>query len=371
MTSMPQQATAVELTRLPAADEVVLGVDTHKDVHVAAIITALGLLVATASFPATAAGYAELLGWAQQFGTLHRAGVEGTGSYGASLARYLRACGVTVIEVNRPDRSMRRHRGKTDAVDAEAAARAVVSGRATVTPKTGDGAVEMLRVFKVAKDSAVKARTQAINQLKGILVSADPALREELSGLTAHQLVTRCASLDSEPCAGVAGAVAHTLGVLARRIQNLSAEVRDLEKLITDQVHDTAPQLLDLFGVGQDSAATLLIAAGDNPDRLAHEAAFAALCGVSPVEMSSGKTQRRRLNRGGNRQANAALFRVILTRIRCHPETRAYLQRRTAEGRTKREIIRCLKRYLARQIYKIIRTSLAVVTPVSDTAAAA
>jgi transposase len=350
---------------------VVLGVDTHKEVHVAAIVTALGLLVATASFPATAGGYAELLSWARQFGTLHRAGIEGTGSYGAALARHLRACEVTVIEVNRPDRSMRRHRGKTDAVDAEAAARAVISGRATVTPKTGDGTVEMLRVFKVAKDSATKARTQAINQLKGILVSADPVLHEELHGLTTHQLVTRCASLDGDARQGVGGAVVHTLRVLAYRIQHLNAEIREFEKIITEQIRDTAPDLLDLFGVGQDSAATLLIAAGDNPDRLAHEAAFAALCGVSPVEMSSGKTQRRRLNRGGNRQANAALFRVILTRIRCHPETRAYLQRRTAEGRTKREIIRCLKRYLARHIYKIIRASLAIATPAPATAAAA
>jgi transposase len=170
----------------------------------------------------------------------------------------------------------------------------------------------------------------------------------------------RSTALGAEPRAGVAGAVAHPLSILASRIQNLNAEISDLEKLITEQVRKTAPELLDLFGVGQDFAATLLIAAGDNPDRLAHEAAFAALCGVSPVEMSFGKTQRRRLNRGGNRQANAALFRVVLTRLRCHPETRACLQRRTTEGRGKREIIRCLKRYLARQIYKIIRASIAV-----------
>ncbi|MGA5135414.1 transposase [Streptomyces olivoreticuli] len=193
---------------------------------------------------------------------------------------------------------------------------------------------------------------------------------ERLSGLTAHQLVTRCTALDAEARTGVAGAVARTLGILANRIQNLNAEISDLEKLITEQVRTTAPELLDLFGVGQDSAATLLIAAGDNPGRLASEAAFAALCGVSPVEMSSGKTQRRRLNRGGNRQANAALFRVVLTRLRCHPETRAYLQRRTTKGRGEREIIRCLKRYLARQIHKIIRASIAVGAPASSTAIA-
>ena len=227
-------------------------------------------------------------------------------------------------------------------MDAEAAARAVISSRATVTPQTGDGAVEMLRVFKVAKNSAVKARTQAVNELKGILVNVEPALREALSGLTAHQLVRGCACLDAAPCDGVAGAVVHSLRVLANRIQHLNDEVNDLEKLITDQVRMTAPALLDLCRVGQDAATTLLIAAGDNPDRLAHEAAFAALCGVNPVEMSSGKTQRRRRNRGGNRQTNAALFRVLLTRLRRHPETRDYLQQRTAEGRTNRDIIRCL-----------------------------
>lgn len=242
MTSMPEQTATVESTRLPTADEVVLGVDTHKDEHVAAVVTALGLLAATASFPATAAGYEELHAWARKFGVVRRAGVEGTGSYGAALARHLRACGVTVIEVNRPDRSMRRHRGKTDAVDAESAARAVISGRATVTPKTGDGAVEMLRAFKIAKGSAIKARTQAINQLKGILVNAEPSLREALSGLTTHQLVTHCIALDAEPRAGVAGAVARTLSILASRVQNLNAEISDLEKLTTEQVRKTAPR---------------------------------------------------------------------------------------------------------------------------------
>lgn len=199
MTSMPEQTATLESTRLPIADEGVLGGDTHKDEHVAAVVTALGLLAATASFPATAAGYEELHAWAEKYGVVRRAGIEGTGSYGAALARQLRASGVTVIEVNRPDRSMRRHRGKTDAVDAEAAARAVLSGRATVTPKTGDGAVEMLRFFEIAKGPAIKARTQAINQLKGILVNAEPALRGALSGLTTHQLVTRCTALGAEP----------------------------------------------------------------------------------------------------------------------------------------------------------------------------
>ncbi|WP_406335740.1 IS110 family transposase [Streptomyces sp. NBC_00203] len=349
------------------AEPVILGVDTHKDVHVAAVVTEGGRLLDSGGFPASAVGYDELLAWARDFGPVLRAGVEGTGSYGAGLCRHLRAAGVAVTEVNRPDRALRRRHGKSDAVDAEAAARSVISGRATTVPKAGDGAVEMLRLFKLAKDSAVKSRTQAINQLKSVLISADPALREHLAGLSTTALVSQCAQFEPIPRADVDNAVQYTLRLLARRIQHLTEEIRSLEKHLTAQVNDTAPELLQLFGVGQDSAATLLIAAGDNPERLASEASFAALCGTSPVEMSSGKTQRRRLNRGGNRQANAALFRVILTRLRCHDSTRDYLARRTAQGRTKREIIRCLKRYLARAIYKIIRSSI----PLPTTATAA
>jgi transposase len=192
MPSMPQPVTGNQDDS--AANEVILGVDTHNDVHVAAVITALGVLLSSTNFPATAVGYRALLAWVGSFGTLRRAGVEGTGSYGAALARHLRAAGVEVIEVNQPDKAHRRRRGKTDTLDAEAAARAVLSGRASGSAKAGDGPVEMLRVFKVAKDSAVKARTQAINQLKAALVAADPALREALSGLTNTMLIRRCAS---------------------------------------------------------------------------------------------------------------------------------------------------------------------------------
>lgn len=337
-------------------DEVVLGVDTHKDFHVAAVTTVLGAVLATSSCPTTAVGYRSLLTWARGFGLVRRAGVEGTGSYGAALTRFLRVEGVAVTEVNRPDRAKRRRRGKNDTVDAEAAAQAVISGMATATPKSGDGPVEQIRVYKIAKDSAVKARRQAINQLKAILVNAEPELRESLAGLGTMALVTRCAKLD-EPAAA-ASAVMHTLSVLARRVKSLDAEIADLLARITALVKSAAPALLDVYGVGADSAAVLLVTAGDNPDRLTSESAFAALCGVSPVEMSSGKTIRHRLNRGGNRQANAALFRVIITRLRDEPHTRAYLARRTAEGRTKREIMRCLKRFLARDLFRIIHSAL-------------
>jgi transposase len=332
----------------------VIGVDTHKDIHVVVALTPTGRMLGSSSFPATVAGYGSLLAWARAFGSDVIAGVEGTGSWGAGLMRFLSRQKITVIEVNRPDRSMRRRRGKSDTVDAEAAARAVISGQASVTPKSADGPVEAMRFYKVAKDSALKSRTQAVNQLKGVIVNGDPVLREQLTGMTTHAQVQHCADLTDEPGEPARRASRRTLCFLARRIQSLSIEIRQLERLITDEVNATRPELLDQFGVGHDSAAILLIAAGDNPERLRTEASFAALCGVTPVERSSGKTQRRRLNRGGNRQANAALFRIALTRLRADPRTRAYVQRRTNNGLTKREILRCLKRYIARELYKII-----------------
>jgi transposase len=344
--------------------EVVLGVDTHKDVHVAAVSTAVGAMLATSSFPATAQGYSNLLEWARRYGVVGRAGVEGTGSYGAALARYLSREGVTVIEVNRPDRAMRRSRGKTDVVDAEAAARAVISGRAVGVAKIGRGPVEQLRVYKIAKDSAVKARVQATTQLRAILVNADPLLRQSLIGLSTRALIVRCAELP-EASDETDAAVVPTLRTLARRIHHLADEIADLLARITSTVQATAANLLDQYGVGPDSAAILLIAAGDNPDRVTSESAFAALCGVSPVEMSSGKTRRRRLNRGGNRQANAALYRIVSTRLRVEPRTREYAARRTQDGRSKREIIRRLKRYAARELFQLIHAAIPATSPSS------
>jgi transposase len=337
-----------------AAGEVVLGVDTHKDLHAAAVINPLGVLLSSKMFPATTAGYRALLAWVDTFGVLRRAGVECTGSYGAALARHLRAAGVEVIEVNQPDKATRRRRGKTDTLDAEAAARAVLSGRASATAKAGDGPVEMLRMFKLAKASAVKARTQTINQLKAVLIAADPQLRETLSGLSNLLLIRRCTQLDIDTPQDTTSAAAYTLRLLARRILALTDEIRDLEHQITTTVTSHTPHLLTRRGIGPDNAAALLIAAGDNPDRLRSEASFAALCGVSPLEASSGKTSRRRLNRGGDRQANSALYRIALSRLRWDTRTRDYLTRRITEGKTRREAIRCLKRYIAREIYQII-----------------
>lgn len=337
---------------------VVLGVDTHKDVHVAAALDELGMLVAAQSFPATAAGYRMLLAWARSFGQVRQAGVEGTGSFGAALTRYLHGEGVQVVEVHQPDKSLRRRRGKTDAVDAEAAARAVLSAHATAVPKAGDGHVEAMRVFKLARDSAVKSRSQAINQFKAVLINVDPVLRESLEGLGAKTLVRRCAELPEPSPAGSTPAftaAVYTLRLLARRIQQLTAEAYALEKQLRAAVAAHSPQLLERPGIGPDSAATLLITLGDNPERVRGQASFAALCGVSPVQASSGKTQRLRLNRGGDRQANAALFRIVLTRLRRHQSTHEYLQRRTSEGKTRREIIRCLKYYVAREVYHLVR----------------
>ena len=309
----------------------------------------------TAAFPTTTAGYRELLGWARNFGVLCRAGVEGTGSYGAALSRYLGQHEITVVEVNRPDWAARRRHGKTDTVDATAAAHAVLSARATGTAKTGDGPVEMLRMFKLARASAVKSRTQAVNQLKAVIIGADPALRETLTGLSPAALIRHCACLPPVSPTDVATATRYTLRRLAQRIQALTREARELQLQITAVIHAHAPQLLHHKGVGPDSAAALLITAGDNPDRMRSEASFAALCGVSPIEASSGKTRRRRLNRGGDRRANAALYRIALTRSRCDPRTRDYLDRRATQGLTRREAIRCVKRYVAREIYNLVR----------------
>lgn len=344
--------------------EVVLGVDTHKDAHVATVLNSLGAVLGTACFATTAAGYRALLAWAQTFGLVARAGVECTGTYGKGLARHLSVGDVEVVEVNAPDRATRRRRGKTDTIDAEAAARAVLSGRADAVAKSGDGTVEMLRMFKLAKASAIKSRTQAINQLKNVLVAADATLRDSLAGLTTKALIRHCAELTVQTCDDVAGATLYTLRLLAQRIQQLSTEITDLNSKLTTAIAAHAPTLLQQTGIGADCGAELLIAAGDNPERLRSEASFAALCGTSPVEASSGKTHRRRLNRGGNRHANSALHLIVVTRLRWCPRTRAYLQRRTAEGLSKRDIMRCLKRYIAREIYQIITEAQHPAAPV-------
>ena len=337
------------------AVQIIIGVDTHKDQHVAVALDGRGVRLDEKHVPVATCGYEELERWSCNLGQVYAFGVEGTGSYGAGLARFLTDRGYTVVEVNRPDRSVRYRKGKSDPTDAEMAARAVLAGVADATPKSGKGEVEMIRMLKSAKDSAVKARTQAVNQMKALVVTAPAELRETLDGLTTSALVKRCRSFRPGRLNNPTAAAKYALRSLACRYRQLSKEIQDLKAELERLTQATAPALVKAFGIGPDTAAALLIAAGSNPDRLHSEAAFASLCGVSPVPASSGKTNRHRLNRGGDRQANAALYRIVVVRL-CHDlRTQAYLRRRTAEGMSKIEVIRCLKRYVAREVYSIIR----------------
>jgi transposase len=341
---------------------VVLGVDTHGETHHAALVDHLGRHLGDAEFAVTPAGYRGLLAWAQRHGAIVRAGVEGTGSYGAGLARYLHGAGVVVIEVNRPDRSARRMAGKSDPLDAYAAARAVLNGSATGLPKSRAGAVEAIRVLRVARRGAVKARTQTVNQLKALIITAPEDLRERLAGLSLVTLVRVCAQLRPGATGAQLSVLANpalaatkaALRRLARRYQQLTDEIAELDAEIHPLVKATAPQLLALQGVGPEVAGQLLATAGDNPDRLRSEASFAHLCGVAPLPASSGRTRRHRLNRGGDRAANNALYTIVLTRLRLDPRTHAYVARRTAEGLTSKEIVRCLKRHVAREVYRAL-----------------
>jgi transposase len=251
------------------------------------------------SVPTSANGYERLLCWAEGFGPVRCAGIEGTSSYGAGLARHLKAAGISVMEVERPKRRHLRRKGKSHPLDAEAAARTVLAGEAVGEPKSGDGKVEMIRVLRSARQSAVKARSQAANQLQALLVTAPEDLRHRLRQLPTKELVATCARLrlGSDPDA---------LRSVARRYQALSREIAELDAQLDQLVaQEVAPELVCLAGIGTDHAATLLIVAGDNPQRLSSEASFASLCGVSPIEASSGKVVRHRLNRGGNRDARA------------------------------------------------------------------
>jgi transposase len=285
-------------------------------------------------------------------GDLVKVGVEGTGSYGAGLARYLATQGVEVARVMRPNRQARRRRGKSDTADAIAAALAALNGEASGKPKSGDGTVESIRALQVARRGAVKARTQAGNKLRDLAVTAPQMLREKLAALPTLKRVRLAARFRSADLTSPAGAAKAAMATVARRHQALIAELDiALETLLG---HAAPPGFLARTGVGTRSAATLLVTAGDNPGRLRTEASFAALCGGSPVDASSGKQRRHRLNRGGDRQANSALWRIVFTQMATDPRTQAYVARRTAEGKTTREIIRCLERYVAREVYKTL-----------------
>ena len=340
---------------------VTVGVDTHIDQHVGVALDQFGRRLGTRSVPTTPAGFATLLAWAAGFGVIERIGIEGTGSYGAGLARWLGARGLTIVEVERPHRhgrQVRRRRGKSDPLDAEAAARAVQAGTVTGQPKAGDGQVEMIRTLRLARRSAMKARTQAANQLHALVVTAPDDLRARLRPLTTTELITLVAAfllVRTGTALGTPLAAAKlALKGLAIRYRQLSAEIDALDMYLEQLVSTVAPQLLAVKGVGTDIAGALLVAAGDNPERLRSEAAFASLCGVAPIPASSGKTSRHRLSRGGDRDANRALYLLAVGRMGWDPATRTYVTRRIADGLSKAEIIRCLKRYLAREIYRLL-----------------
>lgn len=345
--------TSVTATLEPG--QIVVGVDTHKDTNALAVLNQDSRRIGAAEFATTGAGIAAAIAWAQTLGVVVMWAIEGTGSYGAGLTRALLGAGQPVVEVSSPNRRTRRIRGgKTDQIDAEAAARSYLADYATATPKTGAGKVELLRITRNAKDSAMKARTAAMNELRAVIVTAPVELRDQLRGLTPTALVDTCAALRPAGTGPTAGA-RKVLRLLARRHQYLTEDITTLQTDLADLVRTVNPALLDTFAVGPDTAAALLIAVGDNPERLTHEAAFAALCGTSPIPASSGQTDRMRLNRGGNRQANAALHRIIIVRLAHHAETRAYMAAHlNKSGTNKRQIIRILKRYLARRLFPIL-----------------
>ena len=333
---------------------VVGGVDTHADVHVAAALDENGGLLGIESFPTNEAGYRSLADWLSGFGPVVRVGVEGTGSYGVGLARHLHDAGVEVVEVDRPNRQKRRRLGKSDPIDAEAAARAALSGEATVTPKWRDGTVEQIRVLMIARRSARMQRNQTLNQLRQIVICAPEEIRVRFKDRYKTGLVSEAAAMrprkGSDPIVFTTNTV---IRGLARRIRDLNDEMRSIDDALTELIGATAPSLLECHGVGVVTAATLLVTAGDNPDRLHTERSWAHLCGVAPVPAGSGKTTGRvRLSHGGNRHANAALYQIVLTRMSSDPDTRNYVRRRRAEGLSTREIMRCLKRYVARQTFK-------------------
>jgi transposase len=337
------------------------GVDTHSATHHAAIIDTRGRMLDDAEFPATSAGYESMLTWMRSQGKISQVGVEGTGAYGAGLTRYLHEHNVKVLEVPRPDRRLRRQRGKSDPIDAEAAARTVLAGKASGAPKLADGPIEAIRMLRVARIGAVKAKTAAINTLRSMLITAPETLRTQLHGLSAAQLVGVCARLrpDFANLADPVHASKAALRSLAIRVQHLEFETRTLRMQLDLLTEHVAPTTSAVFGLGPDTVSALLITIGDNPDRLRSEAAFAHLCGVAPIPASSGKTNRHRLHRGGDRSGNSALHIATIVRLRYDPRSRAYADRRTTEGLSMPEIIRCQKRYLAREVFQAIRTDFA------------
>lgn len=350
------------MTRTSDSRQVVGGVDTHKQTHHAAVLdAATGKLLADREFAATAAGYRQLVMWMRGYGEVLKVGIEGTGSYGVGLCRQFKAINVTVVEVMRPNRQARRARGKSDPIDAINAARSVLSESAVTAPKDHDGFVEAIRLLHATRRSAAKARKAAIAQIHGLLWGAPEELREKLRGHNRAALVARCARLRVPAGAAPddpAATARHMLRRLAKRVQYLDEEIAEANEQLKTILDEHAPNLMQVYGVGTEAASQILITAGENADRLHGEASLARICGVAPIPASSGQTTRHRLHRGGDRAANCAIHLIVVNRLRWHEQTRAYLERRTQEGRTKKEIIRCLKRAVVRELYRAVKTDL-------------
>jgi transposase len=342
------------MTNPSVAQRIIVGVDTHTDVHVAAAIDVHGRLLGYHTAATTERGCSDLHQWALTLAPRIQYGVEGTGSYGAGLSRFLQTQGSSVVEIRGPNRKLRRDRGKSDTIDAEAAARAVLAGASFIEPKAGNDWVEQLRILRVARRSAIQARTQTINQMYAVVVGAPHDLHDQLHRLSRHQLLTHAARFRVGHLDDAHSVARWTLRLLAHRHRALTAEITAIDSVVAPLIRSHAPSMLALYGVGPEVAGALLVVAGDNPERLRSEASFAALCGVTPLPASSGKTQRHRLNRGGDRRGNTALWRIAMTRMNCDARTRDYVRRRTSEGLSKREILRCLKRYIAREIFQVL-----------------
>ncbi|WP_235916737.1 IS110 family transposase [Antrihabitans cavernicola] len=340
---------------------VVVGVDAHKDTHHGVILTTTGQRLADRQFEATSAGYRQLRDWVREFGAEAVFAVESTGSYGAGLTRYLLDAGHEVREVNTPHAHAKARRGKTDALDAEAAARKVLAGDAIASPKTSSGAVESIRMLTVARNSAVKARSVALVQLQSVLVTAPASLREQITVTGIRRQAAVCGKFrpDIARLSDPVQAAKLTLKTLAQRITELDTEIAALDSHLETLVADVAPTLVSRTGIGAGHAAQFLITAGQNVQRLHSEAAFARLCGAAPIPVSSGRTDRMRLHRGGDRQANRALHMVVVVRLRFDQRTIDYMRRRRAEGLSKKDVMRCLKRFIAREVYHDLRTDLA------------
>ena len=343
-------------------DPIVAGIDTHKNTHHVAVLSMTGALIADTAFAATSSGYRQLLDWVRTHGQIDTIGIEGTSSYGAGLTRHLNAAGIRVVAVPAADKAARARRGKTDQLDAIDAARAVLAGTATAIPKDTTGSTESIRILSTTRDSAIKARTAAINAFHALLITAPAVVGEAFTGLTRARMLAKARNLHPDPDRAGEPQQAARLALrrYARRITALDTEITDADREIRALVTQAAPHLLAADGIGPHTAAQFLTTAASNIDRISGEAAFARLCGAAPIPVSSGNTHRMRLHRGGDRQANRALHMIVVGRLRRDPDTQAYRDRKLQQGHSKKDAIRCLKRYIAREVYYLLRKDLLV-----------